>query len=80
MRLTIPFHKRFEIWPELVVITASLVLVQEKDTPICHEGIRTRDGMVNAANRAEASGYLLSPKRRTRSLLRDEKDRKCHQH
>jgi RND family efflux transporter MFP subunit len=34
--------------------------VEQRDVPIYHEWIGTLDGMVNAAIRAEVSGYLLS--------------------
>jgi multidrug efflux pump subunit AcrA (membrane-fusion protein) len=41
--------------PEVRVAT-----VEQRDVPICHEWIGTLDGMVNAAIRAEVTGYLLS--------------------
>jgi len=34
--------------------------VEQRDVPISHEWIGTLDGMVNAAIRAEVTGYLLS--------------------
>ncbi len=36
--------------------------VEQRDVPIYHEWIGTLDGMVNAAIRAEVTGYLLSQK------------------
>lgn len=36
--------------------------VEQKDVPIYHEWIGTLDGMVNAAIRAQVSGYLLTQK------------------
>jgi len=41
--------------PEVQVAT-----VEQRDVPISHEWIGTLDGMVNAAIRAEVTGYLLS--------------------
>src|SRR5215475_14828811 len=41
--------------PEVEVAT-----VEEKDVPIYHEWIGTLDGMVNAAIKAQVTGYLLS--------------------
>lgn len=41
--------------PEVKVAT-----VEQRDVPIYHEWIGTLDGMVNAAIRAEVTGYLLS--------------------
>ena len=41
--------------PEVRVAT-----VEQRDVPIYHEWIGTLDGMVNAAIRAEVTGYLLS--------------------
>jgi membrane fusion protein (multidrug efflux system) len=37
-----------------------VAMVEQRDVPIYHEWIGTLDGMVNAAIRAEVSGYLLS--------------------
>ena len=34
--------------------------MEQRDVPIYHEWIGTLDGMVNAAIRAQVSGYLLS--------------------
>src|SRR5580658_6362193 len=41
--------------PEVKVAT-----VEQRDVPVFHEWIGTLDGMVNAAIRAEVTGYLLS--------------------
>jgi membrane fusion protein (multidrug efflux system) len=41
--------------PEVEVVT-----VEQRDVPIYHEWIGTLDGLVNAAIKAEVSGYLLS--------------------
>ncbi len=37
-----------------------VAMVEQRDVPIYHEWIGTLDGMVNAAIRAEVTGYLLS--------------------
>jgi membrane fusion protein (multidrug efflux system) len=37
-----------------------VAIVEQRDVPIYHEWIGTLDGMVNAAIRAEVTGYLLS--------------------
>jgi RND family efflux transporter MFP subunit len=37
-----------------------VAMVEQRDVPIYHEWIGTLDGMVNAAIRAQVSGYLLS--------------------
>ena len=39
---------------------ARVAIVEQRDVPIYHEWIGTLDGMVNAAIRAEVTGYLLS--------------------
>jgi RND family efflux transporter MFP subunit len=39
---------------------ARVATVEQRDVPIYHEWIGTLDGMVNAAIRAEVTGYLLS--------------------
>jgi membrane fusion protein (multidrug efflux system) len=39
-----------------------VVLVEQRDVPVYREWIGTLDGMVNAAIRAEVTGYLLSQK------------------
>jgi RND family efflux transporter MFP subunit len=80
--LNIPFRRKFEIWPVVVLISAVLitasctksvesaglqrppdvevVAVEQKDIPVYREWIGTVDGMVNAAIRAQVSGYLLT--------------------
>jgi membrane fusion protein (multidrug efflux system) len=44
--------------------------VEQRDVPISHEWIGTLDGMVNAAIRAEVTGYLLSQKYAEGSFVR----------
>jgi len=44
--------------------------VQQRDVPVCREWIGTLDGMVNAAIRAEVTGYLLSQKYAEGSFVR----------
>jgi RND family efflux transporter MFP subunit len=44
--------------------------VEQRDVPIYHEWIGTLDGMVNAAIRAEVTGYLLSQKYAEGSFVR----------
>jgi membrane fusion protein (multidrug efflux system) len=44
--------------------------VEQRDVPVCREWIGTLDGMVNAAIRAEVSGYLLSQDHTEGSFVR----------
>jgi membrane fusion protein (multidrug efflux system) len=47
-----------------------VVAVEQRDVPIYHEWIGTLDGMVNAAIRAQVSGYLLSQNYHEGSFVR----------
>jgi membrane fusion protein (multidrug efflux system) len=47
-----------------------VIAVQQKDIPIYHEWIGTLDGLVNAAIKAEVSGYLLSQDYKEGSFVR----------
>jgi RND family efflux transporter MFP subunit len=44
--------------------------VEQRDVPVCREWIGTLDGMVNAAIKAEVSGYLLSQDHTEGSFVR----------
>lgn len=52
--------------PPVVVVTS----VEQKDVPVYAEWIGTLDGMVNAAIRAEVTGYLLRQEYREGSFVR----------
>jgi hypothetical protein len=46
-----------------------VVLVEQRDLPVYREWIGTLDGMVNAAIRAEVTGYLPSHRRRSNKTM-----------
>jgi RND family efflux transporter MFP subunit len=46
--------------PQMTPPEVEVARVEQKDVPICREWIGTLDGMVNAAIKAEVTGYLLT--------------------
>ncbi len=46
--------------PQMPPPEVEVVRVEQKDVPIYHEWIGTLDGMVNAAIKAQVTGYLLT--------------------
>jgi membrane fusion protein (multidrug efflux system) len=56
--------------PQAPPPNVEVATVEQRDVPIYHEWIGTLDGMVNAAIKAEVSGYLLSQKYAEGSFVR----------
>lgn len=58
--------------PQMAPPEVEVVRVEQKDVPIYHEWIGTLDGMVNAAIKAQVTGYLLTQNYTEGSFVRKD--------